>query len=345
MKVAIVGGTGYGAVELMRFINNHPYATLELVIAHSQTGKKVSDVYPHMQDVWEIQMDELNVGELQKNVDLVFFATPPGVSKEIAPSLMDQGVTCIDLSGDFRLERPDVYETWYETTAADPSYLRKATYGLSEIYKEEIQNASYIANPGCYPTASLLGILPLIQQKWVDPATIIIDAKSGVSGAGRSTSLMTHFAEMNDNLKAYKLGKHKHIPEIEQILQKESGQLLNVTFSTHLIPMTRGIMATIYSDLTVQKSTEDIINMYEAFYEHAPFVRIRANGNYPATKEVYGSNYCDIGILSDERTRKVTVISVIDNLVKGAAGQAIQNMNLLNNWDEKTGLDVLPVYP
>ncbi|UFU01457.1 N-acetyl-gamma-glutamyl-phosphate reductase [Radiobacillus kanasensis] len=329
----------------MRFINNHPYATLELVITHSQAGRKISDVYPHATDVWEMQMEELDVDVLKEKVDLVFFATPPGVSKDIAPGLMDQGVVCIDLSGDFRLESPEVYEKWYEKPAAAPSYLRKATYGLSEIYKEEIQHATYIANPGCYPTATLLGILPLVQHEWIDPKSIIIDAKSGVSGAGRSTSMMTHFAEMNDNLKAYKLGKHKHIPEIEQVLQKESGQSFVTTFSTHLIPMTRGIMATIYSDLMVDKSTDEMIEMYKAFYEDAPFVRIRSKGEYPATKEVYGSNYCDIGILADERTGKVTVVSVIDNLVKGASGQAIQNMNLLNNWDERTGLEFLPVYP
>ncbi|WP_138420344.1 N-acetyl-gamma-glutamyl-phosphate reductase [Aquibacillus sediminis] len=345
MKVAIVGGTGYGALELIRFLNNHPYAELTTIVSHSQSGSKLSSIYPHVSQIVEHTMESLDIPSLSETIDIVFFATPSNISKDLIPNFLENDVPCIDLSGDFRLKSPVDYEQWYQSTPADQTYVDQAVYGLSEIYQEEIKHAKLIANPGCYPTATLLALIPLMKKNIANKKSIVIDAKTGVSGAGRGLSLNAHFSEMNDNLKAYKLGEHKHIPEIEQVLKEESGEDLAVTFTTHLAPMTRGIMSSIYVDLNENVRIEDIIQMYERFYADHPFVRIRPKGQFPATKEVYGSNFCDIGFHYNERTGKLIIISVIDNLVKGASGQAIQNMNLLNGWDVSTGLNVIPTYP
>ncbi|WP_053217892.1 N-acetyl-gamma-glutamyl-phosphate reductase [Virgibacillus senegalensis] len=345
MKVAIIGGTGYGAIELIRFLYNHPYAEIEAVISHSQSGQPLAAVYPHVNGVREMPLEKLSVPDLADRVELVFFATPPAVSKDLVPQFLEYGIPCIDLSGDFRLKSPQAYQEWYGSPAAEERYLEAAVYGLSEMNGAEVAAANLVANPGCYPTAALLGLIPAIKSNIIEDRSIIIDAKSGVSGAGRGTSLNTHYPEMNENLKAYKLGRHKHIPEIEQEISKMAGHPVQVTFSTHLVPMTRGIMNTIYADLRQLVSTDEVIEMYEAFYRLQPFVRIRKNGELPATREVYGSNYCDIGIHADQRTGKLTIVSVIDNLVKGASGQAIQNMNLLKGWDVSTGLNYLPIYP
>lgn len=345
MKVAIIGGTGYGAVELARFLQGHPYAELTTIISHSQDGVSFSEVYPHMTEIIDQSMESLDVKTLSKKVDLVFFATPSNVSKDIAPALVEQGLTCIDLSGDFRLDSPLLYQTWYGAPAAEQDYLDQAVYGLSEIYRQEIKEAKLIANPGCYPTATLLGLIPAIQGKFITHQSIIVDGKTGVSGAGRGLSLAVHFSEMNDNTKAYKLGEHKHIPEMERFLTKEAKDSVQVNFTPHIVPVTRGIMTTIYADLQEEITQSEIEAFYQTFYQNAPFVRIRKSGSIPSTKEVYGSNYCDIALHVDKRTGKLIIVSVIDNLVKGAAGQAIQNMNIMNDWDEMAGLNVAPIYP
>lgn len=345
MKAAIIGGTGYGALELIRFIHGHPHVELEAIISRSQSGSDFSSVYPYVTSIIEQSLEDLDIDKLSDRVDLVFYATPPGVSMQSLPSFIANGVTCIDLSGDFRLKDPEAYETWYQSPSAPPQMLEQAIYGLSEINEQEIKTANLIANPGCFPTAALLALIPIIKEGLADSKSIIIDAKTGVSGAGRSLSLNTHYSETNENFKAYKLGAHKHIPEIEQALQKISGTADPVTFSTHLVPMTRGIMSTIYVDLASSQSTKEIIEFYQSFYKNDPFVRIRPEGILPSTKEVYGSNFCDLGFHADERTGKLTIVSVIDNLVKGASGQAIQNMNLINGWDVHTGLTSLPIYP
>ncbi|MFA9556332.1 N-acetyl-gamma-glutamyl-phosphate reductase [Evansella sp. AB-rgal1] len=346
IRAAIVGGTGYGAVELIRLLDKHPNVKLQSIISHSQSGTEIREVYPHLTDIINEVMDEWSIHHIEKDVDVVFFATPAGVSQKLAPSCIEKGIQCIDLSGDFRLEKPEVYETWYGGIAPEQAYLEEATYGLTEIYESQIKNSKLIANPGCYPTATLLALLPIVKEGWVKEQSIIIDGKSGVSGAGRKVSLATHYAEINENVKAYKLGAHQHIPEIEQFIQKEANlEDVKVTFTTHLMPMTRGLMCSIYLDLKQPKSTEELINFYTEIYKNHPFVRIRQAGVFPSTKEVSGSNFCDIGIHSDERTGKVTIISVIDNLVKGAAGQAIQNLNLMNGLDVRTGLVDIPMYP
>ncbi|GAB2551962.1 N-acetyl-gamma-glutamyl-phosphate reductase [Gracilibacillus alcaliphilus] len=345
MEVAIVGGTGYGAVELLRFLHNHPHVNVKKVISHSNSGTALADVYPHLTEIVDIEMSALDIDELAQEVEVVFFATPSNVSKHHIPALVDKGVRCIDLSGDFRLRDGGQYLSYYGEEIAPAAYMEQAVYGLTEWNKEQIKDAMILANPGCYPTATSLGLIPALEQGIVDQSSIIIDAKTGVSGAGRSLALNVHFSEMNENLKAYKIGEHKHIPEIEQTLTDTVKEPVQVIFTPHIVPMTRGIMSTIYVDLPETYTTSQVLEMYQTYYQDHPFVRVRPEGVFPGTKEVYGSNYCDIGLYADERTGKLIIVSVIDNLVKGAAGQAIQNMNVMCGWDEKTGLDQLPIYP
>jgi N-acetyl-gamma-glutamyl-phosphate reductase len=345
LKAAIIGGTGYGSIELVRLINKHPHLEIGSVVSNSQSGSNFSGIYPHLSEIVEQPLEKFDVDRLSENNDIVFLATPSGVSSKLAPQLYDKGIKCIDLSGDFRLRSIEEYETWYKHSPSEEKYLNQATYGLSEIYPEQIKTAKLIANPGCYPTATALGLIPLLKTNLADEKSIIIDAKSGVSGAGRGLSLTAHYSEINENLKAYKLGKHQHIPEIEQVLSDESGSPVTITFTTHLVPMTRGIMCTMYVNLREEISTKKVIDLYKQFYQESHFIRVRPEGNIPSTKEVLGSNYCDIGLHVDDRTNRLTIISVIDNLVKGAAGQAIQNVNLMNGWDERTGLMDIPIYP
>jgi N-acetyl-gamma-glutamyl-phosphate reductase len=345
MRAAIIGGTGYGAIELIRLINNHPYLEVGSVVSNSQAGNNFSDSYPHLTDIINQPLESFDVNRLSEQNELVFLATPSGVSSKLVPQLMDKGIKVIDLSGDFRLRSQNEYETWYKHSAPEEEYLSQAVYGLSEIYAEEIKGAALIANPGCYPTATSLGLLPILKANLADSNSIIIDAKSGVSGAGRGLSLTSHYAEINENVRAYKLGAHQHIPEIEQVLKDETGKMVTISFTTHLVPMTRGIMITAYVNLLGKISLSEVNDLYKQFYENHPFVRIRPNGIYPSTKEVSGSNYCDIGLHVDPRTNRLTVVSVIDNLVKGAAGQAIQNANIMNDWDVRTGLNSIPMYP
>ncbi|MGG3467760.1 N-acetyl-gamma-glutamyl-phosphate reductase [Neobacillus pocheonensis] len=344
MKVGIIGGTGYGSIELIRLIQKHPHLEVSSVVSNSQAGTPFNEVYPHLSGIVDQPLDKFDPESLSEN-EIVFLATPSGVSSRQVPTLLEKGIKCIDLSGDFRLRSPGEYEYWYKHTPPEMDYLKQATYGLSEIYAGKIKTASIIANPGCYPTATTLGLIPIIKTNLADINSIIIDAKSGLTGAGRGLSLTSHYAEINENVRAYKLGAHQHIPEIEQVLSDEYGEQITISFTTHLIPMSRGIMCSMYINLLEDISTEDVIQLYKQFYEHNPFIRIRPTGNVPSTKEVLGSNYCDIGLHVDPRTRRLTIISVIDNLVKGAAGQAIQNLNIMNGWDERTGLEFIPMFP
>ncbi|OQM46592.1 N-acetyl-gamma-glutamyl-phosphate reductase [Anoxybacillus sp. UARK-01] len=345
MNIAIIGATGYSGVELLRFLQHHPHVERCHLYSSSQDGMALSQSFPHTGENRGNVLRKMAIEQIAAANDVVFFATPPGVSSELAPSLIEKGIKVIDLSGDFRLKDGTVYEKWYKRPAAEHSYLQKAVYGLSEWNRTEIRKAQLLANPGCYPTATLLGLAPLVQNGLIEEQSIIVDAKSGVSGAGRKASLNTHFSEINENVKIYKVNEHQHIPEIEQMLKLWNEHIQPITFSTHLIPMTRGIMATIYAQAKVELSLETLLDLYKTSYETAHFVRVRNSGQFPATKEVYGSNYCDIGIAYDERTGRITVVSVIDNLVKGAAGQAVQNFNVMMGWNESEGLKVAPIYP
>jgi N-acetyl-gamma-glutamyl-phosphate reductase len=345
LKVGIIGANGYGGVELIRILQNHPEAEISYLASYSSSGKLITEQYPHLQGIQEQKIEELKIEEAPYKADIFFFATPSGVSKDLISSFIEADKTCIDLSGDLRLKNPSLYQKWYKNTPASDNLLYKSTYGLPEIFRSEIRNASIIANPGCYPTATLLGLAPVLKEKLINLDSIIIDGKSGVTGAGRKAALGTHYCEVNENIKAYKLGSHQHIPEMEQLIETISGVKSTITFATHLVPMSRGIMCTIYADLLTSQGTKDVLKRYEDFYRDEYFVRIRPENQWPATKEVTGSNFCDIGIKVDERTNKLMIISVIDNVMKGASGQAVQNMNIINGWEENTGLQMTPVYP
>lgn len=345
MRAAIIGATGYGGAELIRLLHNHPEIEVSSVHSSSQQGTNINESYHHLKNIVDLPLEAIDPVGIRQKAELVFLSTPPGVSKDIIPGLLEQGLKVVDLSGDLRLKHREQYEKWYGLPAAKEALLEQAVYGLTEWEKEKVANATVISNPGCYPTASLLGALPLVKEKLVDPSSIIIDAKSAVSGAGRSAALNFHFPEMNDNFRIYKVNEHKHIPEIEQGLKSYDERFDTITFSTHLVPMTRGIMATIYAKATSPITEKSLRELFQDCYEKSPFVRIRPEKEYPSTKEVYGTNYCDIGVTYDERTGRITVVSVIDNLVKGAAGQAIQNVNVMLGLEEKTGLDIIPLYP
>lgn len=348
LRAAIIGSTGYGGVELIRFLVHHPHVEITSVISSSTAGVSIADGYPHLSNIVVDRLDAVDIPLIRSKADIVFAATPSGVSTELVPKLLDAGLTVIDLSGDFRLRSRESYEHWYGKKAADEAFLQRAVYGLAELYDEQIRTMrpdQFISNPGCYVTTSLLGLVPIVKSGWIDLRSIIIDAKSGVSGAGRGVNLGVHYAEINENLRVYKVNQHQHIPEIEQVLSDEAGQQVTTTFTTHLIPMTRGIMCTMYVQLLEPRTEEEVIDLYKAFYKGRRFVRIREKGKWPATKEVLGSNYCDIGFSYDERTGRLTIISVTDNVVKGAAGQAIQNLNIMMGWDEGLGLELVPLYP
>ncbi|MFD0680822.1 MULTISPECIES: N-acetyl-gamma-glutamyl-phosphate reductase [unclassified Paenibacillus] len=345
LRAAIIGSTGYGGVELIRLLLSHPNVEITSVISSSSAGAPIADGYPHLNQIMLDKLDGIDIDEIKQKADVVFIAAPHGVAIELAPKLLDAGLKVIDISGDFRLQSGEVYEKWYKHKAADPAYVEKAVYGLSEVFADEVRGSDFISNPGCFPTATLLGLVPLISNGWADLSSIIIDSKTGVSGAGRGLNLSSHYSEVNENLSAYKVNKHQHTPEIEQVLSRVAGEEVVVTFTTHLVPMTRGILSTMYVNLKEKHTEDEILEMFKQYYEGRRFVRIRSKGKWPATKEVWGSNYCDIGVSLDERTGRLTVISVIDNVVKGAAGQAVQNLNLMMGWDEGAGLAFTPVYP
>ncbi|QKS71223.1 N-acetyl-gamma-glutamyl-phosphate reductase [Paenalkalicoccus suaedae] len=342
LKVAIVGGTGYGALELIRLMQHHEQITIHSIVSTSEEGELVSTRYPHLKGVVTNTFDALDINKIAKEVDTIFYATPAGVAKSQIEACTED-VQHIDLSGDFRLSKED-YEAWYGLSAPDKDALSQAVYGLSEVNKDAVAKAKILSNPGCFPTATLLALLPGIKESLIDTQDLVIDGKTGVSGAGRKQSLLTHYSETNENVTAYKLGKHQHIPEIERYLSEQAGEDVAITFTTHLIPMTRGIMMTCYGKLKDGVTEEGFIQAYKEFYKEEKFVRVRETG-VPSTSEVYGSNYCDIGFHIHERTRRVIIVSVIDNLVKGASGQALQNFNIMNGLDEQMGLTVSPVYP
>lgn len=345
MKAGIVGATGYGGIELFRLLNSHPQVETITLYSSSQAGESFEGIYPQFQGEETHILQDLEPEKMKEDLDVIFLATPAGVSSRLTPQLQEGHAKVIDLSGDLRLKDASVYKQWYKKEASDGATLEKAIYGLPEWNKEQIQEADIIANPGCFPTATLLGLGPLVKEGLVQKDSIIIDAKSGVSGAGKNPNPITHFAHAQENFQIYKVNQHQHIPEIEQQLTEWNESIETVTFSTHLVPMTRGIMATIYVQLEKEMTEEELREKYLNYYDQQPFVRVRKNGSFPCTKDVYGTNYCDIGLTIDPRTKRVTVVSVIDNLMKGAATQAVQNMNLLFQYDERTGLAPLPVYP
>lgn len=344
MKVSIIGTTGYGGGELFRILHHHPIFRIQSV--HSTRDEiPLDQEFPHLNGITSLKLEHIDTEEIAKHSDIVFIAAPSGVSSKLVPAFAETGIQIIDLSGDLRLTDGEVYRKWYKHEPVDSRLLEKAVYGLSEWNKEKIIDGKLIANPGCYPTATLLGLAPVVKERLINPDMIIIDAKSGASGAGRSVSKSLLFSEINENFRIYKVNEHQHIPEIQQQLNLWNAEVAPITFNTHLLPITRGIMTTIYVKLTENMDTDRVIELYKEHYLRHPFVRIRQKGNFPSVKEVSGSNYCDIGLHVDERTGRLTIVSVIDNLMKGAAGQAVQNANLMNGLNEKTGLEFVPMYP
>jgi N-acetyl-gamma-glutamyl-phosphate reductase len=345
LKVGIIGGSGFTGAELMRLAVNHPEIEIGYVTANQYAGTRVDMLYPSLTGIIDKEFESYDLEKAKKN-DILFLALPHGKAMEVAPELLQAGCKVIDLSGDFRLDDADTYEAWYKTPHTNHELLGKAVYGLPELYSEQIKKASFVSNPGCYVTAAILALAPLLKSKDISTKGIVINSLSGVSGAGRDAKPETHFCKVDENLVAYKVGgTHQHIPEIEQYLTDVAGEDITISFTPHLMPISRGILTTAYADLATQASVNDLIDVFEGFYEGKPFVKVLSNGIMPQTKSVLGSNYCHIGIAVDGRTGKVIIISVIDNLVKGASGQAIHNMNLMMGFPEETGLKGCGLWP
>jgi len=348
IKVGIAGGTGYVGIELIRILLGHPDVEITHIATQTHIGQPLSKVYPHLQTLAKLECTALDPVEMVKNCDVIFTALPHGHALKLGALVLDAGKKLIDLGADFRLKDGALYETWYGTPAASSDLLQKSVYGLPELVdRNEIAHAALIANPGCYPTCAALGAAPALAAGLVKTEGMIFDAKSGTSGAGRGMALGSHFCEVAESFKAYNVaGAHRHTPEIEQILGKAAGKNVTVQFTPHLLPIVRGLLVTAYFQLEKDLPPEEIWEIYACAYQNEPFVRVYPLGELPQTANVRGSNYCDIGLQVDSRTGRLIVISVIDNLVKGAAGQAVQNMNLMFGLPETMGLKLLcPTYP
>jgi N-acetyl-gamma-glutamyl-phosphate reductase len=339
INVSIIGSSGYAGIELFKILKNHPEVNIVNLVSKTFQGKEIGELYPKYRNLKNMKFVWKDYKDIAKESKLIFTATPHKVAMEFAKELYKEGVVLIDLSADFRFEDYKVFERWYKVEHKSKELLPNTVYGLPELYREKIKNANLIGNPGCYPTASILGLAPLIKHKLINTESIIIDAKSGTTGAGKKLSESLHFSERNENLSPYSPTGHRHIPEIEKELCK-IGNLdnINITFTPHLVPMDRGILTTIYARLTNNYSEEKIYDIYKEFYSEAYFVRIVEENLLPDTKSVTGTNFCDIAIRIDKRTNRIIVFSAIDNLIKGASGQAVQNMNIIFGFKEELSL-------
>ncbi len=344
MRVGIVGASGYTGVELARLLSNCDGVELTVATSRQYAGQSLSETFPSLRGIAELVCENLPVEELADRADFFFTAVPHQTAMDIVPSLLGAGKKVVDLSADFRLRNAAVYEQWYQAHSAR-EFLAEAVYGLPELYRQQIGAARLVANPGCYPTSVILGLAPLLKEGLIDPATVIADSKSGTSGAGRSANVETLFCEVTDGFRAYNVGRHRHTPEMEQEISALCGQDVKILFSPHLLPVSRGIYSTIYAVLNNSSSLPDIHALYSSFYGDEHFVRLLPMGQLPSTQSVRGSNYIDIGLVVDERTGRVVVLCTIDNLVKGAAGQAVQNMNIMCGFPEQQGLGVVPLFP
>ncbi|MCL2337624.1 MAG: N-acetyl-gamma-glutamyl-phosphate reductase [Firmicutes bacterium] len=345
IKAGVIGATGYAGAELVRILSAHPDVELTALASRNYAGRSFSEVYPYLYQYVPQLCRALDVPALAGECDILFTALPHGHAAPVARQVLAAGKKLIDLGADFRFRRPEVYEQWYKVPHEAPELLKEAVYGLPEIHREQIKTAVLVGNPGCYPTSVILGLAPLLKSGLADLATLVADSKSGVSGAGRGLDLGTHFSEVNENFRAYNVGLHRHTPEIEQELSGLAGEDLMLSFTPHLTPMNRGILSTIYARLNKPVSLAAVRAIYEDFYRDEFFVRLLPAGMLPQTKAVTGSNHCDIAPVVDERTGRAVIIAVIDNLIKGAAGQAVQNMNLMCGLPETAGLDRPGLYP
>lgn len=345
LNVAIVGASGYTGLELIRILHCHPEVAVTCLTSEQSAGKKISDVFPTLRGRCDLILENLEPVRVAEKADLIFTALPHKAAMEVVPTFIKLGKKVIDLSADYRLSDPAVYGQWYEAHL-NPSNLKKSVYGLPEIRRAKIRGAKLIANPGCYPTSIILGLMPLLKNGLIHPHSIIADSASGVTGAGRAAKVDSLYCEVNEGYKAYGVGGvHRHTPEIEQELSLLAGEPLKITFTPHLVPMDRGILSTIYAAPLKELTTAGLVKRYEEFYHGEPFVRVLPQGNLPSTAFVRGSNFCDIAPLVDPRTGRVIIVSAIDNLVKGASGQAVQNMNIVCGFPETLGLDGLALFP
>ena len=344
LRVAIAGASGYTGFELIRILSHHPEVELTTITSRQQVGRRLDAIYPAFKGHCELVFDNTDPEVLVSNADLIFTALPHQAAMDIVPELLTRGVKVVDLSADYRLTDPQVYAAWYQTHKT-PELLAEAVYGLPELHRDRIRKARLVANPGCYPTSIILAAAPLLDKALIDHRTLIADSKSGVTGAGRGVSLSVHFCEVSDSFKAYKVAEHRHTPEIEQELSGIVGDTVCVTFTPHLVPMSRGILSTVYATLRDDVSPAHIDEAFASFYQGAPFVRLGGRGELPTTLQVRGSNYCDLGWRVDERTRRVILVSVIDNLARGASSQAVCSMNLMSGLPEELGLDYAPWQP
>ena len=345
IKVGIIGATGYAGGELVRILSGHKDAEIKWYGSRSYIDRKYADVYRNMfQIVDAVCMDD-NMEELASQVDVIFTATPQGLCASLVNEEILSKTKIIDLSADFRLKDVKVYEEWYKIEHKAPRFLEEAVYGLCEVNRESVRNARLVANPGCYTTCSILTAYPLAKEGLIDMGTLIIDAKSGTSGAGRGAKVPNLFCEVNENIKAYGVASHRHTPEIEEQLGYAAGEQVTLSFTPHLVPMNRGILATEYAKLTKDVNWEDVKAVYDKYYGDEKFIRVLDKDVCPETKWVEGSNYVDIGFKIDPRTNRIIMMGVIDNLVKGAAGQAVQNMNLMFGLEESEGLELVPMFP
>jgi len=359
IRASIIGVTGYTGIELLRLLHQHKGVEIKSLISSSHAGKKLTDIYPQFQGRGDYTLEEYNPASLVDS-DIVFTALPHGVSGKYVAELAEQGIKIIDFSGDYRYPDTAIYEKWYGTVHDYPELARKAVYGLVELNREKIKGAELVANPGCYPTAALLGLLPLLEKDLIDENLIIVDAKSGVSGAGKAVKENLIFNEVEGSVKAYNINNHRHTSEIELIINEvsqrianhglkrdnteEASEMIKINFIPHLVPMKRGILATIYTRLKTSLNQKKLLALYQDYYPEEGFVKVLPDGA-PETKYVVGSNYCHLGVNYDPRTDRVVIVSVIDNLIKGASGQAVQIMNVMFDLPEKTGLEGAALFP
>lgn len=344
IKVGIYGASGYTGQELLRLLLRHPQCEIAAVTSRRYAEIPVSDTYPVFVGLTDLAFINASPEEVAAVADAIFLALPHGVSMDVAPIFLRAGKKVVDLSADFRLHNVAVYEQWYDKHTA-PDFIEESVYGIPELYRDAIASARLVANPGCYPTSVILGLAPLLRAGWLDDTSIIVDAKSGVSGAGREPQVGTLFCEVDEGFKAYKVGKHRHMPEMEQEISILAGHDVRISFTPHLLPISRGILSTIYATVEKDVTDKDLIDLYREFYDGMKFVRICKAGTFPDISSVRGSNYCDIGLTIDRRTKRVIIICTIDNLIKGASGQALQNMNLMFGFSEDTGLNMVSLFP
>jgi N-acetyl-gamma-glutamyl-phosphate reductase len=346
ISVGIVGASGYGGVQLVRLLQDHPQLELVYVGGDSSAGKLFSDLYPHLAPQTSLTIETIDLDKIAERCQAVFLSLPNGLACDMAPTLLAKGCKVLDLSADYRFSNLDTYETWYGKVRTDRELAETAVYGLPELYREQIAEAQLVGCPGCHCTASLLALSPLLKQGLIVSETAIIDSKTGLSGAGRKAAVNMLLAEADQSVAAYNVARHRHTPEIEQVCSELAGHEVMVQFTPHLIPMVRGILSTVYATLRDPGLVrDDLITIFQAFYRSSPWVRILPSGTYPQTKWASGTNLCYIGIETDPRTDRVIVMAAIDNLMKGQAGQAIQCLNIMMGWNETLGLPKLGFYP